>query len=86
MANDFVYRPEENEYAIVIKPSDAYLLRDVLRRAADDRAKKAGKASRREALTRNVREQRVLAHYAQRCEYIRVDYAKRIGLKLASQD
>lgn len=77
-----VFYEEENEYAMVIDPTDAYLLRDILRRAAEDRSVKASKATQRQAVKRNAEEARVFARYAERCEYIRLDYAKRVGLKL----
>ena len=79
-----VYHPDEGEYAMVIDPMDAYLLKEILRRAAEDRFVKASRATQRQALKRNTDEGRTFAKYAERCEYIRIDYAKRVGLKLRS--
>jgi hypothetical protein len=87
-----VFQPEDGdgEFAIIIERGDAPILRDALRKAADDRAAKLAKATQRHARTRNEREYRVLMRYSERCEIVRINEAKRIADKInarrASQD
>jgi hypothetical protein len=77
---------EKPEYAIVIDDTyDACVLRDALRSAAKDRAAKAAKATQRSALKRNKEEHRILAMYAQRCEDIRLEEARRMGRLLSPE-
>lgn len=82
-----VFQPEDGdgEYAIVIDHTyDAAVLRDVLKRAAQDRFNKAAKATMRGARTRNLDAGRILAKYAERCEKIRLLEAERIRRKLGT--
>lgn len=70
------------EYAVVVDHGDAPIVRDALRRAADDRAAKAGNARQASAIKRNTEEARVLRKYAERFEHVRIENAKKVGLKL----
>ena len=82
-----VFQPEDGdgEYAIVIDQIyDAIVLRDVLKRMAQDRFNKAAKATMRGARTKNLNDGRILAKYAERCEEIRLLEAERIGRKLGT--
>lgn len=90
--NPLVFQPNDgfggvaDEWAIVIDRGDAPLLRDLLRRAAQDRLNKVAKATQRMALNRNRREHEIFAKYAERCEHVRKGEAERIAAKIrASQ-
>lgn len=72
-----------NEYAIIIDDSyDAILLRDLLRDAAQKAHTRAGKASQRRALDRNLKQFECFARYAERFEHVRKEEAARITERL----
>ena len=84
-----VFYEDENEYAMVISPTDALQLRNVLLAAAMDRAKRAKVATRRINIKRNTEEHELFAKYAERLDYIHQDFVNRFVAKMkaaSSQD
>jgi len=79
-----VFQPPDGdgEWAIVIERGDCVLLRELFRKAASDRHKKAARAVQGQALGRNVREYHVFTRYADRCEHIRKQEVAVINEKL----
>lgn len=81
-----VFHEEDNEYAMVIAPTDALQLRELLLRAAEDRAVKATRATSRLAIKRNTDEHQLFARYAERLDYIHKDFVERFTARIkASQ-
>lgn len=78
------YHEDENEYAMVISPTDALQLRDLLLRAAEERAKRARESTRRLNIRRNEEECLLFARYAERLDYIHKDFVERFTAKIKS--
>lgn len=84
-----VFKPNdsEREFAIIIEPGDAPVVRDALKAAAEKVARR--KPTMGHAVRRKEREQRVLDRYAERFEQVRLAeaaaFAARV-LRKSSQD
>lgn len=78
-----IYYEGEGEYGIVIDQIyDAHVLRTVLEKAAEERSRRATRASQEHAVELNEKQERILRKYAERCEAIRLMEVERITRNL----